>query len=142
MEGSAPLLLTPQALPLLAGTASGGDGVHLKLSFVGANAAPVIEPFNRLDTKINTFFGNDPQLWQSDLPVWGGIRYKSLYAGIDLELLSQEGQLVQRLVVAEGADLEAVRLRVQGADEIELLPAQNRALGDSGAAGMRLMTGR
>lgn len=127
------------SLPLLAET-GGRRGVHLKLSFVGANTAPVIEPFDPLETKVSYFLGNDPQLWQSELPVWGGIRYKSLYPGIDLELTSQEGQLVQRLVVAEGASLEAVRLRVEGADEIELLPAQNRALGDGATVGMRLMT--
>jgi hypothetical protein len=52
--------------------------------------------------------------------VWGGVRYKDLYPGIDLEITGENGRLVQRLVARPGADLSAVRLRVEGADAVEL----------------------
>ena len=103
------------------------QGVHLKFSFVGANRTPRIEPFNRLDTRISYFMGNEADKWQPDLPVWGGVRYKNLYPGIDLELTSEEGQVVQRLVVVPEANLDAVRLQVDGADEVELLPSLSKS---------------
>ena len=65
-------------------------GVNLKLSFPDANPQPRLEPFNRLETSVNYFRGNDPEKWQTDVPVWGGVRYKDLYPGIDLEITSDE----------------------------------------------------
>jgi len=101
--------------------------VNLKLSFVEANPQPEIEPFDRLETYFNYFRGNDPDKWRSHVPAWGGVRYKEIYPGIDLELTSENGHAVQRLVARSGANLDAVRLRVDGADEMELLTASNLA---------------
>lgn len=95
-------------------------GVNLKFSFVGANAQPRLEPFDRLDTHVSYFIGSDASQWHPDVPVWEGVRYKELYPGIDLELTSENGQIVQRLVAREGANLDAVQLRVEGADTLTL----------------------
>ncbi len=99
------------------------QSVALKLSFSGADPRPRLEPFERLETSVNYFIGNDPGRWRTDVPVWGGVRYKGLYPGIDLEVAVEGGRLVPRLVAQPGADLGAVRLRVEGADAIELLPS-------------------
>ncbi len=103
-------------------------GVNLRLSFPGANPHPHIEPFYRLDTKVSFFTGSDPAQWYADVPVWSGVRYVDLYPGIDLEITSQNGQLVQRLIVqdihtaVQGAShsspLSDLRLRVEGADNL------------------------
>jgi hypothetical protein len=113
------------SLPFHAGREDGDEGtprkgVNLKLSFVGANPHPILEPFDRLDTHVSYFVGDDPEGWHADVPVWGGARYKGLYPGIDLEITGNNGQVVQRLVAGEGAALDAVRLRVEGADEMAL----------------------
>lgn len=94
------------------------NGVNLKFSFVGANPAPHLEPFDRLDTHVSYFLGSNASQWHPDVPVWGGVRYKEIYPNIDLELTSENGQLVQRLVARAGANLEAVQLRVEGADAL------------------------
>lgn len=94
-------------------------GVNVKLAFVGANPSPRLESFNRLSTRVSYFVGKDKSQWRTDVPVWGGVRYKDLYPGIDLEITSDKGQLVQRLVVRSGANLSAVRLRVNGTDSLE-----------------------
>lgn len=96
------------------------QGVNLKLSFVGANPRPRLQPFQRLETKVSYFLGHDAEQWRADVPVWGGVRYVDLYPGIDLEITSEAGQFMQRLVAHPDADLQAVRLRVEGADGIEL----------------------
>ncbi|MDP2659856.1 MAG: SBBP repeat-containing protein [Dehalococcoidia bacterium] len=92
-------------------------GVNLEVTFPGANPNPLIEPFDRLDTQVSYFIGNDPTKWRVGVPVWGGVRYVDLYPGIDLEVTGEEGRLVQRIVV-RGGDLGAVRLRVEGADKL------------------------
>jgi hypothetical protein len=88
-------------------------GVNIKLSFVGANPHPRLEPFHRLDTHISYFLGDDPARWHADVPVWGGVRYVDLYPGIDLELSGEDGQWQPRLSARAGADLSIVRLRIE-----------------------------
>jgi hypothetical protein len=113
--------------PLSAAERGEGPGVrgevrslNLRLSFPGANPHPRLEPFNRLDTVVSYFIGNDPAKWHVAVPVWGGVRYVDLYPGVDLELTGENGQVVPRLVAHPGADLSAVRLRVEGAEEVAL----------------------
>ncbi|MBC8248746.1 MAG: SBBP repeat-containing protein [Anaerolineales bacterium] len=96
------------------------SGVNVRLSFVDANPHPAIEPFDRVDTVVSYFVGNDPDKWYPDVPVWGGARYRDLYPGVDLELTSENGRLMQRIVVHPGVDLDVVRLRVEGADVLAL----------------------
>jgi hypothetical protein len=94
--------------------------VNLRLSFPGANPHARLEPFARLETTISYFLGNDPDAWRPAVPVWGGVRYVDLYPGIDLEVTSEGGQFVQRLYAQPGADLSQVKMRVEGAEAVEL----------------------
>jgi len=92
--------------------------VNLKLSFVGANPHPRLEPFNRLEAKVSYFLGDAPEKWYPDVPVWGGVRYVDLYPGIDLLIGKDEGGRMKaegsfhpwpwRLVVRDGAALQDV----------------------------------
>jgi len=120
--------------------------VNVKLTFLGANPHPRLEPFDRLDTKVSYFIGNDPAKWHSDVPVWGGVRYLDLYPGIDLVVGAElapgrerprEASLPWHLEVRKGADLSAVRLRVEGADVLTL-PLSSQEEGREG--GLHLTT--
>jgi hypothetical protein len=96
------------------------QAVHLELTFTGANPHLRLEPFNFLDTCVSYLIGSDPEHWRPNVPVWGGVRYTDIYPGIDLEITGGETwswRLVARTPVA---DLEAVRLRVNGADGLTL----------------------
>ncbi len=95
-----------------------GQGVHLKLSFVGANPHPRLEPLNRAVTRVSYFHGKDPARWHADVPAWSGVRYVDLYPGVDLELTAPNGRWQPRLVVHDPAALANVRLRVDGADRL------------------------
>lgn len=97
-----------------------GHQFNLKLSFVGANPRPRLEPFDRLDTRVSFFTGNDPSKWRTSVPVWGSVSYVDLYPGVDLEITSRNGQLVQRLVAREHSFLQDVHLRVEGVDSLVL----------------------
>ena len=91
----------------------------IRLSFVGANAHPIIEPFDRLETVVSYFLGSDAEKWRPNVPVWGGVRYIDLYPGIDLELTGEDGLMVPRLEARPGADLSVVTLRVEGAGAVK-----------------------
>lgn len=98
-------------------------GVNLRLSFVGANPTPQIQPSDPVSTTISYFYGNDPTGWRPDVPVWGNVRYEDLYPGLDLELVGQGGALVPQLVCHAtdcAASLAAVQIEVAGAEEVTL----------------------
>ncbi len=132
--GGSGLWLTDDAMcvTLVEHTGSILRGVNIRFGFVGRNPNASIEPIHRLDTRISYFIDNDPSRWRPEVPVWGGVRYKNLYPGIDLELRADQGHLVQYLVAQSAADLAAVRLLVEGADE---LAVRDGALQLSTAAG-------
>jgi len=95
--------------------------VNLKLTFDGANAHPQLVPFAPLDTTVNYYLGDDPGRWQERVPTWGGVRYQELYPGLDLVLAARGGQWTWWFdVTAAWADLSAVRLRVEGADAVDV----------------------
>ena len=95
------------------------QGVNIKLSFVGANPRPRLEPLHRLDTVVSYFIGNDPDQWRPDVPVWGGVRYVDLYPGVDLEVGAEGGHWAWRMVVkdppARGRLPKDTCLRIEGA---------------------------
>ena len=97
---------------------AGWSGVNLRLRFVGASQQPQLEAFNRREVRVSYFRGNDPSRWRPEVPVWGGVRYRELYPNLDLEVAEQGGGWALRLVARPGANLEAVRLRIEGADRI------------------------
>lgn len=101
-------------------------GVNLRLSFVGANPHPQIEPFLPLTTSVNYLQGNDPAKWHTHVPVWGGVRYRELYPGIDLELTSVAHQPLRRFVVTDPqrAELADIVLQIDGADGLTMEAGQ------------------
>ena len=101
-------------------------GVNIKLSFVGANPQPRMETFQRLDTTVSYFLGDDSEQWRPAVPVWGRVRYLALYPGIDLEVTGEDGRLAPRVIAAAGADLSALQLRVEGAEEAAIEGAMLR----------------
>ncbi len=76
-------------------------GSHLRLTFPGSNLNPVIEGINPVNSHISYFYGNDPQSWKTDVPVWGGVRFKDLYPGVDLEISSERGAWTWQFVLRD-----------------------------------------
>ena len=118
LQGGGAPLPTPEPQTEIGDKSLSRQGVNLKYTFVGANPDLQLEPFNRLDTVVSYFTGNDPAKWQPSVPVWGGVRYGNLYPGVDLEMTGENGQWVWRLVTHDSTDLEKVRLHVEGADDM------------------------
>ena len=70
------------------------NGVHIRLSFENSNINPQMVGYDPQDAHISYFVGNSPANWRSDVPVWGGIKYKEIYPGIDLVITSESGKWV------------------------------------------------
>ena len=93
--GAATLWLGQDALWL---TARGPDqAAYLRLRLDGANPRPRLEPMARQETVFHYYRGRDPAAWQSGVPSWGGVRYRDLYPGVDLEIAGRDGGLAWRL---------------------------------------------
>ncbi len=108
--------------PNIQSSISSRRGVNLKLSFAGANPHLRLEPFNRLETSVNHFLGDDPSNWRSDVPAWGGVRYVDLYPGVDLEVTGKGGHWIWRLVTRHSPfAISDVRLRVDGAESLGIV---------------------
>ncbi len=132
---------TPQQTPSPESLNDGvTEGVNLKLSFEGANTDSSIIGFNRLETKVSFFIGNDPHNWRPDVPVWGGIRYLNIYDGYDLEITGDCGQwtwaINKNLTTSKDKDYlpslksdltgsstnnGEIRLKVQGSENLEVI---------------------
>ena len=99
----------------------------MRFTFPGANPAATLEPFGRVPTHVSYLIGNDPSRWQRDVPVWSGVRYRDLYPGVDLVIGGDAaGTLPWRLEARPGANLQAVTLRVEGADRVAAVADQLR----------------
>ncbi len=94
-------------------------GTALRFTFAGANSTPTLEPYGPVPTKVSYLIGNDPAGWQTNVPVWSGVRYRDLYPGVDLVIGDGAGGAVPwRLEAQPGANLQAVALRAEGADSV------------------------
>ncbi len=99
-------------------TDSGEQFVRMKL--VGANPNALTSGTNRLAGKSNYFIGNDPHKWLSDVPQYAGVRYESVYPGIDLVFYGNQGHLEYDFRVAPGSDPSRAELEFDGATKLEL----------------------
>ncbi len=132
------VLVTDPAAPATERPSPPAGGLHLRLSFPGANPSPRLEPFGRLSTRVSSFRGGDPAGWHTDIPTWGGVRYVDLYPGVDLEVVTSARSWTwhlaprtpegQALLAATGDDAP-IRLRIEGAEG-----------GEIGDGSMRLIT--
>lgn len=96
------------------GEASAAD--YFRIEFSGANPHSRAEGVEELAGKSNYFAGPDAAQWHTQIPQFAKVRYANLYPGIDLIFYSREGHLEYDIDVAPGADLSAVRLKIEGSD--------------------------
>lgn len=101
---------------------------NVRLTFVGANPKSTVIGIQPVNAAVSFFSGADAAAWQAGVPTFAGIRYQGLYPHLDLEITSQHGEWVWKLVPADDAsgqpltpgDLARIRLRLEGQDKVEL----------------------
>lgn len=84
------------------------------LAFVGANANPGIESYNKKVFYHNYFIGNDSKKWAGNVPVYGYMQYKDMYPGIDVKTYSEETSFKYDIIVHPGASVASITLQYKG----------------------------
>ncbi|MFL6352345.1 MAG: SBBP repeat-containing protein [Bryobacteraceae bacterium] len=92
--------------------------VRLKPS--GANILTAPEPLEKLTGASNYFVGSSPERWQTGIPNFRKVRYRDVYAGVDLIYHGNAMQLEYDFVVHPGADPGRILLEIQGASKPEV----------------------
>ena len=108
----------------------------LSFQLVGGNPQATLTGLDPLSGRINYLLGDDPANWQTDLPAFARLRAAEVYPGVDLVYYGNQQKLEYDFVVAPGADVSALCLRVSGADRLEL-DAQGDLVLSVGAAQLR-----
>ncbi len=90
----------------------------LRMGLVNANPAPTISGLDKLPGKANYFIGNDPYRWRTNVPTYVKVQYKDVYPGVDLVFYGNQRQLEYDFIVSPGADLTAITLSFDGADQL------------------------
>jgi Beta-propeller repeat len=108
----------PSASPL------NGDGRNvetiLRLQLLGANHTSAFRGLDELLGKINYFTGADPKNWRTNIPTFAKVIQPQAYPGIDVVYYGNQQHIEFDFVVAPGADPQAIRLKVDGTDRLEI----------------------
>ncbi len=91
----------------------------LKVKFIGSGN-PIIQSESPREGYDNYFLGNDPSKWKSEVYTYSALRFKNMYAGVDVKYYSDGGVLKYDLLVAPGADVKKIRLQYEGATSIKI----------------------
>ncbi len=116
--GYALFLTKGETVLVLRGTGRALDVLRTRL--VGANRNPRIAALDEMAGRANYFIGNDPREWRTNVPLFGKIKYRRVYPGIDLVYYGREGLLEYDFVVAPGADPRRIQLSFDGCDDVEI----------------------
>lgn len=94
---------------------------NLRLRWMGAHAARAasMAAEGRLAAMTHSFRGSDPARWRHSA-LYSRVRYTGVYPGIDLVFYGRERQLEHDFILAPGADPEAIRLGLDGAERLEI----------------------
>lgn len=92
----------------------------LSLNFEGASPGATLAGEAKRVGRYNFFVGGDPARWRSNVATYGGVLYRGLYEGIDVRVREAEGRFEYDLLLAAGADLAKVLIRVDGTERLEV----------------------
>jgi hypothetical protein len=101
----------------LRGNRGPASRVLMKFGDTGKPAPSAEEP---LDGRANYFVGRDATDWRTNIPMFGRVRYKDAFDGIDLVFYGRDQQLEYDVVVAPGADPRIARITFDGAESVQV----------------------
>lgn len=76
-----------------------------RLVLIGSQSAPQVTFEDTRPGTVNVYSGSDPQRWVTGVPLYGSVRLKGIYPGVDaLYLARPEGPMVLRMIFAPGVN--------------------------------------
>src|SRR5580704_14216811 len=103
----------------------------LRMKLDGSNPAPNFSAQNELPGKSNYFIGTQEN-WHSNVPNYGKVEEKNVYAGIDLVYYGSQRQLEYDFNVAPGTDPKTIQITFDGARKLKVDAAGNLVLSLAG----------
>lgn len=93
-------------------------GAAVRMTFVGSSGA---QPSGeRVLPGQHNYFVGAPERWRTGVPRFAAARYQGLYPGVDLQVHDANGVPEYDVLLAAGADLAQVRVKVEGATGMRL----------------------
>ena len=96
------------------------QGASLRMRLLGAATDPELVPAEPRAGRHGYFTGSDSSAWRADVPLYGSVRYREVYPGVDLRTYEKERHFEYDLLLQPGADLEQVEIGVEGARTLAL----------------------
>ncbi len=87
----------------------------LRMRLLGSRQDAAISGTDELPGKTNYFLGKDPKKWDTGIPTFAKVRYRSVLEGVDLIYYGNQGQLEYDFVIAPEAEPGAISLAFSGA---------------------------
>lgn len=109
----------------------------VRMTIEGAQESASIDGENPTEGRSNYFIGNDPEKWRTDIPNYGGVRYRSIYEGVDLVYYGNGQQLEYDFVVRPGYDPRAIKLKFEGVESAKVDEVSGDLILDTGAGELR-----
>jgi len=88
------------------------------LCFKNACKGISIQGFDRQETSINCFIGNDRSKWKAGIPTYKGIIYKDIYKDIDLKIFGNGRGIEYEFIVNPGGNPDDILLCYNGIEEL------------------------
>jgi hypothetical protein len=95
-----------------------GDA-SVRVQFEGGSLSVEVEGIEPLPGQANFLTGEADQ-WRLGVPLYGGVRYRQLYPGIDMVYGANGRNLKSEFVVAPGADPAQIRVRYVSSGEVRI----------------------
>jgi hypothetical protein len=96
-----------------------GEGDAVRMELEGARAAKG-EAEAGQETRTNYLIGSRPENWRTGVANFGRVHYRNVWPGVDVVYYGNQRRLEHDFVVAPGAELSQVRMRLQGAQRIHV----------------------
>ena len=98
---------------------SGGHDV-VSILLEGAAVPSTPDGLEPVPGRVNYLIGCDPAKWVRNLPRYARVRYDQVYPGVDLVCYGRDGRFEYDFIVGPGADPGAIRLKIEGADRVDI----------------------
>ncbi len=93
---------------------------QIHMTFEGASRGTTLSAEEVLPGRTNHLEGADPAAWRTDAPAYRTVRYRQIYAGIDLVFYGSGKTLEYDYVLRPGADPASIRMRISGASKVRI----------------------
>jgi hypothetical protein len=92
----------------------------IQMKFIGFNETVAVKAIEETATKMNFFFGSDPEKWVTGARTYHKICYEEIYPHIDLVVEGSKGSIKQSYIISPGGDTEDIIWTYEGAKELKI----------------------